>query len=432
MLRHLLIGVLVGLVATSGCAGPHLVVRTDRGQAVQVDLEKVQPVEYGKAEFQEAMGLFADHVAAVIQSREGRLRLRLASSDPMAEAYLAWCDRRNAPGDCLELLDAKSPGLSNDGKRSIAVRMALGTALEEVASVVRHVDPMKVEALLLIWFTIYFASLVFPDVTITKAVAFVMSAKLVAFLGWDGFRSFVLGYRDMCKAADAAQTFAELYDAGRAYGNRMGPSMVRIVTVLVTLGLSSATGMSVPVTRLPGGGQAVGNAQAMGFRLGAVSSGSVAVSTTGTVTLVLAAQAAEGSGGGDGEGAASRPSKLAPLKQFEIDKYSRFSAGCRVGDELCGHEVLQNSWLREHGFASRRGADASRDNPAIAVDRPLHDRIAVEQRNLGLFDKENVANMSAERNIELNAQAMRAAGVPEPAIQAAVKEALRYAASLAR
>jgi hypothetical protein len=118
-----------------------------------------------------------------------------------------------------------------------------------------------------------------------------MSANMVAFLGWDGFRSFVLGYRDMCKAADAAQTFAALYDAGRAYGNRMGPSMVRIVTTLVTLGLSAATGMSVPVTRLPGGPQAVANGAAMGFRLGAVSSGSVSVSATGTVTLIFANQA---------------------------------------------------------------------------------------------------------------------------------------------
>src|SRR4051812_8949719 len=196
MLRHLMVGVLIGLVASSGCTGLPLVVRTERGQAVMVDLQKVRPVEYRKEELQAAMEIFSEHVAEVIQHQAPKLRVRLVSSDPMAEAYLAWCDRRNAPGDCLELLDGMSPGISNDGKRSIAVRMALGTALEEVASVVRHVDPMKVEAVMLIWFTIYFASIVFPEVTITKAVAFVMSARMVAFLGWDGFRTFVQGYRD--------------------------------------------------------------------------------------------------------------------------------------------------------------------------------------------------------------------------------------------
>jgi hypothetical protein len=277
-----------------------------------VDLQKVQPVEYRKEDLQAAMEIFAEHVAEVIQHQTPKLRVRLASTDPMVEEYLAWCGRRNAAGDCLELLDAKSPGISESGKRSIAVRMALGTALEEVASAVRHVDPMKVEALLLIWFTIYFASFVFPDATITKALAFVMSANMVAFLGWDGFRSFVLGYRDMCKAADAAQTFAALYDAGRAYGNRMGPSMVRIVTTLVTLGLSAATGMSVPVNRLPGGPQAVANGEAMGFRLSAVSGGSIAVGATGAITIVLAnGQPQEQSLPADGQQHVTFPEKRA-------------------------------------------------------------------------------------------------------------------------
>jgi len=313
MPRNLLVGVLVGLLAGGGCAPPGLIVRSDRGQAVMVELQKVRPVEYGKGELRAAMELFADHVTEVIQHQEPKLRVRLASTDPMVEAYLAWCGRRNAPGDCLELLDAKSPGVSNSGKRSIAVRMALGTALEEVAGVVRHVDPMKVEALMLIWFTIYFASLVFPDATITKVVSFVMSANMVAFLGWDGFRTFVLGYRDMCAAADAAQTFPALYDAGRAYGQRMGPSMVRIVTALVTLGLSAATGMSVPVTKLPGGPQAVANAEAQGFHLMAVSGGSVAVSATGTVTIVLNSSALAGSSPTSAQPTPSQPSSTSAL-----------------------------------------------------------------------------------------------------------------------
>ena len=431
----------------SCAAQPDLIVRSDRGEMVTVDLRQVRPVEYSKDDLQVAMGLFAEHLAAVIQRQEGRLRVRFASTDPMVEGYLAWCGRRDSPGDCLDLLDASSPGLSNDAKRSIAVRTALGTALQEVADAVRKVDPVKVEALMLIWFAVYFASLLAPDVTVTKALGVVMSANMIAFLGWDGFRSFILGYRDMAKAADAAQTFGQLHEAGRAYGNRMGPSMVRIVTALVTLGLSVATGMATPpVTSLPGGAQAAANAQTQGFHLAAVSGGSVTVSTSGAVTLVVAAQAmaAEKGGGttdqqkpgvkvaGTAEAPSARTTRLTPLKRFEIDRYGRFNATCRVGDELCGHEVLQNSWLRQHGYATKRGADASRDNPAIAVDQPLHDRIAVEQRKLGLFERERLAKMSPEENIQLNAQAMRTAGVPEASIRAVVEEALRYAASLAR
>lgn len=40
---------------------------------------------------------------------------------------------------------------------------------------------MKVEAVLLLWFAIYFASFVFPEVTISKALAFVMSANMGRF-----------------------------------------------------------------------------------------------------------------------------------------------------------------------------------------------------------------------------------------------------------
>jgi len=282
------------LVLGPSCAArSDLIVRTDRGEAVKVDLENVHPVEYDKADLQVAMGLLAEHVAAVIQRQGGKLRVRLVSRDPMVEAYLGWCERRDSPGDCLDVLDASSPGLSSSAKRSIALRMALGTALQEVAEAVRKVDPVKVEALMLVWFAIYLASFVAPDVTVTKALNVIMTANMIAFLGWDGFRSFILGYCDMAKAADAAQTFSQLDDAGRAFGRRMGPSMVRIVTALVTLGLSAATGMATPppVTSLPGGAQAVANAGAQGFRLSAVSGGSVSISSSGLVTLVLAAQA---------------------------------------------------------------------------------------------------------------------------------------------
>ena len=65
------------------------------------------------------MGLLAEHVAAVIQRQGGELRVRLASRDPMVEAYLGWCERRDSPGDCLDLLDTSSPGLSSSAKRSI-------------------------------------------------------------------------------------------------------------------------------------------------------------------------------------------------------------------------------------------------------------------------------------------------------------------------
>jgi len=284
-----------------------------------VDLQTVHPVEYGEADLQAAMELFAEHIADVIRHQPARLHVRLASNDPMVEAYLAWCRGRDSPGDCLDILDTSTPGISNGGKRSIALRIALGSALREVADAVRRVDPVKVEVLMLVWFSIYLVSFIAPDVTVTKALTLVMSANMVAFLGWDGFRTFIQGYLDMATAADAAQTFAQVYDAGRAFGRRMGPSMARIVTMIVTLGLSSVTGMATPpsVTNLPRGAQAVANARAQGFNLAAVSGGSISVSANGTVTLVLAAEATV-----DPKGTSKQPAEQ-PGSKVQTDLVSK-------------------------------------------------------------------------------------------------------------
>lgn len=295
MARNVLVGLLVGLLASAGgCAGPGLVVRSERGEAARLDLSKVCPVEYAKTDLQEAVSLFAEHLARVVKEREGQLHVHLASADARVEAYLGWCSRRGTPGDCLGLLDARTPDLSVGAMHTIAVREALAYGLQEAAEVVRTIDPVKVEALMVIWFTIYLASLVFPDVTVTKALNVLMTANLIAFLGWDGFRNIIQGYRDMSKEVDRARTFQEVQVAGERYGRRMGASMVRIVTALATWGLSASTGVVRPVTQLPGGAQAVANAQAQGIRLAAVTGGSVSVSASGTVTLVVAAEALSG------------------------------------------------------------------------------------------------------------------------------------------
>jgi hypothetical protein len=69
-------------------------------------------------------------------------------------------------------------------------------------------------------------------------------------------------------------------------------------------------------------------------------------------------------------------------------------------------------------------------NPAVAVPRDLHTAIGREQRVLGLFDRTKLAGMSAVENIELNAVAMRRAGVPEHVVQTLRQEALKHASSL--
>lgn len=374
MARHLLIGILIALLSgIGGCAKPGLSVRSERGQAVMVDLQRVRPVEYQKEDLHEAMEPFAGHLAALVLQWEGRLRLRSSASspmDPLVDAYLSWCARRGVPGDCLDLQDARTPGLSSDAKRTIALRVAMAAGLQEAAEVIRNVNPVKVEALLVIWFTLYLASFVFPDATVTKVIFVIMSANMIAFLGVDGFRNIIQGYREMAKAADVAQTFTQLEDAGREYGGRMGPSMLRIVTALVTWGLSAMTGMPTPVRELPGGDLAAANAEAMGFQLAAVSGGSVAVSTSGAVTLTLAMQGNVPERGGagavyagqDGEAAVRAVANIGPKEPIDIDGRSRIPDGInhktKVLTEVKNVHYLSytrqlrdlSTWARRNGY----------------------------------------------------------------------------------
>jgi len=299
MPRYLLIGALIGLTASSGCAGPRLIVRSDRGAVAEVDLSKVQPVQYDKEDLQEAVKPYTDLIAGLTRQHDGQLHLRLTSTEAFqingaerefVEAYLSWCQHRGEPGDCLDVQDARMPGLTADAKQAIALRMAFGSAMHEAAEAIRGINPIKVEALMLASFAVYLATLVFPE-PVTKALNVLMTANLIAFVGWFGFHNIVEGYLDMRKDAADARDFGQLYEAGRKYGRSLGPSMVRLVTVLVTWGLGAAAGMSKPVTKLPGGELAAMNAEAQGFHLAAVSGGSVTVSPTGTVTLVLASVA---------------------------------------------------------------------------------------------------------------------------------------------
>lgn len=118
------------------------------------------------------------------------------------------------------------------------------------------------------------------------------------------------------------------------------------------------------------------------------------------------------------------------LREFDIDLYRNFG-GPRTGDQLAGHEMLQNAWLKAQGHTGRRGVGAfSRGNPAVALSDEMHTRVGIEQAKLGLNDPSRLRGMGAAENIKLNAQAMRNAGVPEHVVQTLRQEALKHAGTL--
>jgi hypothetical protein len=123
------------------------------------------------------------------------------------------------------------------------------------------------------------------------------------------------------------------------------------------------------------------------------------------------------------------------LGEYGIDTYESFNyKGSkqfpgRTGDKLAGHEMLQNIWLERHGYGPRLSSDASKHNPAVGLSQAEHAEVGRQQVKLGL-DGPGVAKMTAAQNIELNAQAMRRAGIREDVIQQLKAAALKYAAEL--
>ena len=53
--------------------------------------------------------------------------------------------------------------------------------------------------------------------------------------------------------------------------------------------------------------------------------------------------------------------------KHDIDQYSKFNAKSEVGDGIEGHELIQNAWLKKHGYITRRGSGISRYNPSIGL-----------------------------------------------------------------
>ena len=94
------------------------------------------------------------------------------------------------------------------------------------------------------------------------------------------------------------------------------------------------------------------------------------------------------------------------LEEFGIAPYGSI---LHKNDGLDAHELLQNSWLEQNGFA-QRGQGLSRKNPAIAIkNNPLHKEINRLQRKYGLYNPSVLRKQTALSNINKNAAITRRA-----------------------
>lgn len=99
-----------------------------------------------------------------------------------------------------------------------------------------------------------------------------------------------------------------------------------------------------------------------------------------------------------------------PLGLYEEFGIFPYKSHLHAGDGLTAHELLQNAWLRQNGYASGRAAGIARGNPAIALEEsPLHKAIGRMQAAAGLNNPAVLRGQGSLRNINMNAVIMKRA-----------------------
>jgi hypothetical protein len=348
-----------------------------------------QPVRVSDSELKAALTTFWLHVPLRVSTScpplyVGR-KLALASTplsgeawqSDLARSYGRFCERRGTPGDCLTLFD-DGPLLQANDKRSMALALAVGPALEGVDAEVRAMlDPTRVLATLSFTITAYMALLLAPE-PVTKGAALAFSVLMWGYLGWEFF-DLLRAYAQLYEDAPRASTFAELREVGDRFGRVIGPNSVRILVMVATAAMGETAALMSKGPKLPGFGQASRTVEAnTGLRLMEAATGAerVIVSVNeGTIRIVLPVNAvsmtARNGGGGRSAlkpDAPTKGGKLLPdghraFKSFRA--FKRYMGNAGEGKEW--HHIV------EKRNAPRFGAEAVHNTEnVIALDKTLH------------------------------------------------------------
>ncbi|HEX5750617.1 MAG TPA: hypothetical protein VFZ09_30600 [Archangium sp.] len=301
----------------------------------------------------------------------------------VAQSYGRFCERRGTPGDCLTLFD-DGPRLQADDKRSIALALAVGPALEGVDAEVRAMlNPTRVLATLSFTITVYMSLLLAPE-PVTKGVALAFSVLMWGYLGWEFF-DLLRAYAQLYEDAPQASNFAELREIGERFGHVIGPNSVRILVMVATAAIGETAALMSKGPKLPGFGQASRTVEAnTGLRLMDTATGTERVIFSvneGTIRVVLPVNAASMTARNGGGGRSA-------LKPEENTKGGRILAGGhrafssfrafkrqmgKAGEGLEWHHLVE-----KHKFNIKRfGAEAIHNTEnVIPLEKDLHTRVS--------------------------------------------------------
>ncbi|MCK8498542.1 SitA5 family polymorphic toxin [Myxococcus fulvus] len=395
------------LVMLAGCSGTTKSVRLHTGRGEPTILTPTSgdgaPVELDEDDFAEAVEALAQSVRPSPHPQDAARRLfevgsrsgaylyeprvhrviplgpgaHLEGEPPTTEveltrAYLRWCERSNKPGDCLRIL-VETSTVTGDGRYALAMALAQGVVWEEMMDAFKGMaDPQAMMAAVLWTWTTYCILLAVPE-PLSKGVAAVMTASLIAYVGVDTFWSLIVGFKRLVEEAEQATTFDELREAGERYGQVMGRNAARAFAMLATAAIgNTAAGLGAKVPKFPGASQAAVQAEAqMGIRLAAVADvGTVAVSAE-TVTIALAPNAVAMAAGGKGGGASA---KTRPAGYKAWGSFSGFKKAMGpAGQDKQWHHIVEQT----PGNVTRFGPQSLHNTEnIIPLDKDLHTEVS--------------------------------------------------------
>ncbi|QDE92880.1 hypothetical protein BHS06_30040 [Myxococcus xanthus] len=186
---------------------------------------------------------------------DGLRLLDAYADDELTHAYGRWCERKQQPGDCLRLL-AEGPLLASDGRYSLAMAIAMDSVWAETAEALEDMaDPQALLATVSASVSMYLLLWSLPE-PVSKGLAALLTATAIAYLGVDTVWRILDGWMVLVREVDRATTFAQLSEAGEAYGEILGENAARIFVMLATAAIGNTAGLAAKSSRLPGSAQA--------------------------------------------------------------------------------------------------------------------------------------------------------------------------------
>jgi hypothetical protein len=336
---------------------------TGEGEAVFATLPTdFRPVQVGDSEFVATLvGLVLDIPLRVATSCPplyvGR-RLALASSPVGAEAwqsdlarsYGRFCERLGTPGDCLTLFE-DGPRLQDDDKRSMALALAVGPALEGVDAEMRAMlDPTRVLATVSFTLAGYLALLLAPE-PVTKGMAAAFTLLLWGYLGWEFF-DLLRAYAQLYEDAPRASTFTELREVGERFGRVIGPNSVRVLILVGTAAIGETAALVSKAPKLPGFGQASRTVEVnTGVRMVEAATGAERIFVSvneGTIRVVLPGSAVSMTAR-NGGGGSLLPNGHRAFASFRA--FKRFMGKAGKGKQW--HHIVEKHRANLRRFSSR-------------------------------------------------------------------------------